>query len=222
MFEIEELKSQIESLEKRIIELERTEKAVDAAGFDIWENNFVTGEVFGTNRKTFLSLGYSETELPANLEDTFKYIHPDDLDSALKIMQNHIDGKIESYQAELRLKARNGSWVWIGNYGKVIERSSDGKAICFTGVSFNINQRRIVEEALIEQNNELRKAIEHIKTLQGIIPICSHCKKIRNDEGYWNQVEDYIAKYADVQFSHSICPDCMKIYYRDHLYKDGN
>jgi PAS domain-containing protein len=222
MSEIEDLKSQIESLKKRITELERIEKAVEAAGFDIWENNFVTGEVFGTNRRTFLSLGYSETELPVNLEETFRYIHPDDLDAALKTMLDHIDGKIDSYQAEMRLKAGNGSWVWIGNYGKVIERTPDGKAICFTGVSFNINQRRIVEEALIEQNNELRKAIEHIKTLQGIIPICSHCKKIRNDEGYWNQVEDYIAKHADVQFSHSICPDCMKIHYKDHLYKTGN
>lgn len=95
MSDTEDLKSHIETLKKRITELERNEKAIEAAGFDIWENNFITGEVFGTNRCTFLSLGYSETEPPANLEETFRYIHPDDLDAALKIIQDHIEGKTD-------------------------------------------------------------------------------------------------------------------------------
>lgn len=215
-------KKRITELEKRIAELERTELALEAAGFDIWENNFVTGEVFGTNRRTFESLGYSPEELPKNLDETFKYIHPDDLDAALKTMQDHVEGKIPQYRAEMRLKAKDGSWIWIGNYGRVIERNEEGKATRFTGLSFNINQRRIVEETLAEQNRELREAIEHIKMLQGIIPICSHCKKIRNDKGYWDQVEDYLHKHADVQFSHSICPECIEKHYRPVFVKNQN
>ena len=58
-----------------------------------------------------------------------------------------------------------------------------------------------------------RLAVEEIKTLQGLIPICSHCKKVRDDKGYWNQIEAYISQRTEAQFSHSICPECAEKYY---------
>jgi len=58
--------------------------------------------------------------------------------------------------------------------------------------------------------SELEKALSEIKTLSGLIPICSSCKKIRDDSGFWTNVENYIAARSDVDFSHAICPDCMK------------
>ena len=60
---------------------------------------------------------------------------------------------------------------------------------------------------------ELQSAIEHIKTLRGIIPICASCKKIRDDKGYWQQVEAYVSRHTEAQFSHGVCPDCMKKLY---------
>ena len=59
------------------------------------------------------------------------------------------------------------------------------------------------------------EALSKIKTLSGLLPICSHCKKIRDDKGYWNQIESYIHKHSDAEFSHSICPECAKKYYPD-------
>ncbi len=56
--------------------------------------------------------------------------------------------------------------------------------------------------------SELQEAIAEVNTLSGMLPICSYCKKIRDDEGYWNQLESYISKHSEVQFSHGICPDC--------------
>jgi len=50
-------------------------------------------------------------------------------------------------------------------------------------------------------------AMEQIKTLQGLLPICAHCKKIRDDQGYWHQVEAYVGRHSDVEFSHGMCPD---------------
>ena len=61
---------------------------------------------------------------------------------------------------------------------------------------------------LNEKNTELEKAHNEIKTLQGFLPICSSCKKIRDDDGYWNQIEDYITKRSDILFSHSLCETC--------------
>jgi hypothetical protein len=61
----------------------------------------------------------------------------------------------------------------------------------------------------------LQKALGEVKTLGGLIPICANCKKVRNDDGYWSQIESYIHDHSDADFSHSICPDCAKKLYPD-------
>jgi hypothetical protein len=70
-------------------------------------------------------------------------------------------------------------------------------------------------EALRQSNAELSDALAKVKTLKGILPICAHCKKIRDDAGYWTQVEQYISQYTDAFFSHSICPSCLEKHYPD-------
>lgn len=64
---------------------------------------------------------------------------------------------------------------------------------------------------------DLRKALAHVKQLQGMLPICSICKNIRNDQGYWRSVEAYIYEQLEVAFSHSICPDCAKKHYSEFI-----
>lgn len=78
-------------------------------------------------------------------------------------------------------------------------------------------QRQVVKKTyeLEKANQELTIALEEIKTLRGIIPICSDCKKIRDDQGYWQQVESYVGKHTEAKFSHSICPKCIKKYYEE-------
>jgi len=63
--------------------------------------------------------------------------------------------------------------------------------------------------------DDLRKALSQIKTLKGLLPICSHCKKIRDDKGYWNTIESYISSHSLAEFSHSICGECIEKYYPD-------
>jgi hypothetical protein len=63
---------------------------------------------------------------------------------------------------------------------------------------------------------ELQKALDEVKMLTGFIPICASCKNIRDDKGYWQQVEAYISTHTDAQFSHSMCPDCMKKLYPEY------
>lgn len=67
-----------------------------------------------------------------------------------------------------------------------------------------------LQEELSNHIKELQNSIQHIKTLQGILPICSYCKKIRNDQNYWQQVESYVKDHSEAVFSHSICPDCYE------------
>lgn len=77
----------------------------------------------------------------------------------------------------------------------------------------DITDRKQAEEEREKLINDLQEAIKEIKTLRGILPLCSFCKKIRDDKGYWEQVDVYIHKYSQADISHSICPDCMKEHY---------
>ena len=69
------------------------------------------------------------------------------------------------------------------------------------------------ERKLHDEKNKLQEALDEIKTLRGIIPICSHCRQVRDDEGLWKQIEDYIRTHSEAMFSHGICPDCLKKHY---------
>ena len=68
---------------------------------------------------------------------------------------------------------------------------------------------------LEKANQELQALLDNVKTLRGLLPICASCKKIRDDKGYWNQIESYIRDHSEVDFSHGICPDCAKKLYPD-------
>jgi hypothetical protein len=88
-----------------------------------------------------------------------------------------------------------------------------------------LNYRQLIGQLIVDisrQRDELKKrnidlqgALDEIKTLRGILPLCSFCKKIRDDEGYWEQVDVYIHKYSEADISHGICPECMKRHYPD-------
>ena len=77
------------------------------------------------------------------------------------------------------------------------------------------------KQELSDTVKELQSAMSEIKTLSGLVPICSHCKSIRDDQGYWNQLEAYLIKHSDAKFSHGICPDCARELYPDLVPKTG-
>jgi AmiR/NasT family two-component response regulator len=81
----------------------------------------------------------------------------------------------------------------------------------------DLMQVRQLNKALEERTQDLEKALAEIKVLRGILPICAHCKNIRNDEGYWEKVESYFEKHSDVLFTHGFCPDCQKKFYGEYL-----
>ena len=68
----------------------------------------------------------------------------------------------------------------------------------------------MLQERLAERVAELQSALSNVKQLSGLLPICSYCKRIRNDQNYWEQVDRYVAQHSEAQFSHGICPECFK------------
>ena len=86
-------------------------------------------------------------------------------------------------------------------------------------------QQEIIERKRAEAEREkmigdLQEALSQVKTLSGFIPICASCKKIRDDKGYWEQVEVYIRDHSEAEFSHGICPECFKKLYPDESLED--
>ena len=81
-----------------------------------------------------------------------------------------------------------------------------------------------VKKQLEEQREalvvDLQNALTQVKTLSGLIPICAHCKKIRDDSGYWHQIEAYVRDHSEADFSHSLCPDCCKVLYPELFDKE--
>ncbi|NTW49571.1 MAG: hypothetical protein HGB19_07585 [Chlorobiales bacterium] len=73
---------------------------------------------------------------------------------------------------------------------------------------------------LLEEKKSLEKALNDVKVLSGLLPICSACKKVRDDGGYWHQVEAYVQQHSEAQFSHGICPECVEKLYPDLLKKE--
>jgi len=90
---------------------------------------------------------------------------------------------------------------------------SDGYATGVVEYIRNITTRKNAEEEKENLIGKLQSALNEIKTLRGILPVCCHCKDIRNDKGYWDQIESYISKHSEATFSHGICPNCMKEHY---------
>ncbi len=73
----------------------------------------------------------------------------------------------------------------------------------------------MAEIELKKEHDKLLQALKEIKTLSGLLPICASCKKIRDDKGYWNQIESYISRNSEANFSHGLCPECSDKFYGD-------
>jgi hypothetical protein len=113
---------------------------------------------------------------------------------------------------EISLPGNPGRYIDI-HLSPLVDR--DGSASGKVLVIHDLSERRALEldrEKLITQ---LQAALGDIKTLRGLLPICASCKKIRDDEGSWKGLERYIMDHSDAQFSHDICPDCMRKLYPD-------
>ena len=82
-------------------------------------------------------------------------------------------------------------------------------------IKIEIEERKKAQSEKDQLILQLKGALSEVKVLSGLLPICSICKKIRDDTGYWNQLEAFIGKHSDAKFSHGICPDCAKTHYPD-------
>lgn len=123
-----------------------------------------------------------------------------------------------SVSLEVACRHCNGSIVWLNVVVSCI-RDDAGKVVGFHSVARNVTQQKQAEEEKEKLICELQAALSEVKKLSGMLPICAHCKKIRDDQGYWNQMESYITQHSEALFSHCICPECASKVYGEYFPK---
>ncbi|MCI0403619.1 MAG: PAS domain S-box protein, partial [Acidobacteria bacterium] len=122
-----------------------------------------------------------------------------------------------SVQVTTRRQRRDGTLLDVRIYG--VPLIVGGELLGGFGLYEDITEPKRAEEERERLVVELQEALANIKTLSGLLPICASCKKIRDDQGYWSQIESYISARSRAQFSHGICPECAQQLYPEHYHK---
>lgn len=179
-----------------------------------WHLDIETGALTWTN-EVYHIFGLEPKEFVPSYEAFLAAVHPDDRAAVNKAYRESIENK-RQYEIVHRIVRPNGE------VRTVHERSEDivdgsGRTIRSFGMVHDITEARTHEEEREKLITELQRSLSEIKTLRGIIPICSFCKKIRDDKGFWDQVEVYVREHTEADFSHGICPECAEKHYGKYL-----
>lgn len=181
----------------------------------IWIINFAEKKIIDVNKALMELSGYSKKELLAMPPQS---ISPDPENTA-KILKKAMVSGGEIFM-ERMVKKKDGSIIPV----EISARSIviDDKKVMIS-IFRDIVERKRAEEERIDLIKKLKIALEEVKKLSGLLPICSSCKKIRDDKGYWNQIEEYIQKHSEATFTHSICSECSdKLYGNEDWYIEAN
>jgi PAS domain S-box-containing protein len=148
------------------------------------------------------TLGFTIDELTSR--PFINFVHPDDRERTLA-QNGKVRGGGHALGFENRYLCKDGSYRWF-----LWNAAPDAAGRVIYSVARDITTKKQAEEERDQLVRDLQAALAEVKTLQAILPICSFCKKVRDDENYWQTVESYIARRTNTQFSHSICPSCYK------------
>lgn len=162
----------------------------------ILEANLTAVDMFGVQKRNLIKLPLTA------------FISQNDQDIFYLSRKNLLESKKEQI-CELHCKRADAS-LFYAQLKNIITPDVDGNSGQFRIVITDITEQK---QAAAERERlivKLQKALDEIKTLRGIIPICSYCRQIRDDKGIWDKIEAYITEHTDSKFSHGICPDCYK------------
>ncbi len=147
------------------------------------------------------TLGFTRQELMSR--PFIEFVHPDDRERTLR--QNAaVRSGGQALAFENRYLCKDGSFRWF----RWNAAPEPGTKVIYS-VARDITASKQADEERERLVGELQAALAEVNSLRAILPICSYCRKVRDDENYWHTVEDYISRHTSTMFSHGICPDCL-------------
>ena len=194
--------AQVSDLEQRFFELSIDMLAV--LGFN--------GHFSRLNHAWETTLGFTPAEMMAR--PFIDFVHPDDRERTLA-QNRDVRGGGRARLFENRYLCKDGSYRWL-----LWNARPDPERQMIYAVARDMTARKQADEEREKLVRELREALAEVRVLQSFLPICSYCKRIRNDQNYWQSVEGYISAHTNTQFSHSICPECLDTHV-DPAFREG-
>jgi len=140
--------------------------------------------------------------------------HPDDVNSTIELAKSLFKNEIPAYRVEKRYFHKDGSIVWAHLTATAI-RDGSGRPLFGMAMIEDISARWLLNQDREKLIVQLKAALANVKTLSGLLPMCAWCKRIRDDQGSWSDVEHYVRRQTDADFTHGICPDCQNQVRRD-------
>jgi len=219
--------AELREIRRRVGEIEQAERELEAAygalsasearfralvenSYDLVSELDAKGYVTWVSAASEEAIGWSRAELVGRF--ALERVHPDDLDATTDALATVVE-RGRARQHAYRYQHKDGGWVWLET-SAASYRDEQGE-LRILAVSRNVTeQRRHLQqrEAALRQKEE---ALEHVRVLSGLLPICTHCRKVRDDEGYWRSLEMHVADHSNAVFSHSLCEACLREHYGD-------
>ncbi len=205
-------------IEKALRDSEIKFRSVTQSAIDAIISADQDGNIVFWNPSAQKMFGYQEHEV---IGQPLTMLMPDHLKEAhQKGLASHVaagDSRIINKTVEMVGLTRGGKEFPVEL--SIASWQAEGRQY-YTGIIRDISERKQIEKERNALIQDLQRSLAEVKTLSGLLPICASCKKIRDDKGYWNQIEAYIHEHSDVTFSHGICPDCTQKLYPEY-YKKG-
>ena len=205
---------------KRAIDKQQTEKALlesENKFRDLSEQSLagiylIQDYIFSYVNPMFAGIfGYTADEL-TDKKGPVDLVLPEDWPLVRENMRKRLSAEIESSHYTFRGVTKKSEVVNVEVYGS---RTLYRGRPAVIGTLLDITERKHLEDEREKLITQLQDALSKVKTLSGMLPICSFCKRIRNDGGYWHQIEAYISEHSEAEFSHGLCPECEKRQYEE-------
>lgn len=169
----------------------------------------VDGRILECNQALVTILGFDEVEQLKHQDVRQFYLRAEDRSTHQEQLSVH-----GTYFSEFQLLTRDHRTIWVRDFPRAT-RGPDGQVQAYDGIMVDISELKRMEAEREAVIRDLQHALDNIRTLHDLLPICAQCKKVRDDQGYWEAVEGYLLKHANIKFSHGLCPECV-----DQLYPE--
>lgn len=178
---------------------------------DILTIRDANGRIRYTSPSFHRVMGYTQEEMVG--ETGFDLLHPEDREKVMTAMQEFMQRPGARDSIQYRARHANGTWVSLEVVAYNLLDHPEVRGLVINGR--DISKRKRDDAGKDQLIAELEQALAKAKTLTGVLPICASCKKIREESGKWRQIEAYIRDRAQVEFSHTMCPECTVLWFPD-------
>jgi len=176
------------------------------------------------NRMAYLMFGYSREDFMRGIPVADLFATRAEYQRIVEITREYVEDSVQNrapYQRtgrqdlyEVRMRRKNGEVFEVEGQSSIV-LDEEGIPVSVRTALRDISRRKALEEEREQLITNLRSTLEAVETLEGLLTICANCKKIRDDDGVWQELEVYIEAHSEAEFSHGICPDCIEKYYSD-------